>query len=331
MERVFAADAAARVGSDSVQRGLAAAADGSVGASATHRKFNRYLLPEPTLRRDNVQTALGWLAARPERTYFLYFDALPLTHPQFYPRGADSDGAVTRYHRVVARATNVAFISGGTRSVFERRLGRRPVANGLVARPGADALPHVPPQRPERPSFTVLGTVEPRKRHRVVLEAFESLWSVGREYDLVLLGGWGWEEPDLRDRLRQLQATGNVRWIVNAGDETVAATLARSTAVVFTPSAEGYGLPVVEALAAGCPVITSAGLPVLEGLPEAGQIRLESPDAASLAAAVTTLADADTNEEYRAAIPRIELPTWTQFANEVATWMSRDGPRRSRR
>ena len=75
--------------------------------------------------------------------HFIYYDALPLTHPAFFPRFADLNGTVTRYHQAVARAENVAFISPAIRRLFEQRLARRRLPSAIVVRPGADGLPRV--------------------------------------------------------------------------------------------------------------------------------------------------------------------------------------------
>lgn len=305
-----------------VQSALYAVSDFTVSAAAVEDSFAAYLLPEPTLRGESLAVARRVVAKQRSTTFFVYFDALPLTHPQFYPGGADRDGIVTRYHGVVAQSDNVAFISQYTRSVFEQRIARRKLVHAVVTRPGADGLPRIDPVPPKTPTFVVLGTIEPRKRHRLVLEAFECLWDAGCEYRLIVLGAWGWEQPDLQDRLRHHAAAEQLQWIARAGDSDVANALASSTAVIFIPYAEGYGLPPVEALAAGIPVITVADLPSLDGLPADGQIRLRIVDADALGAAVESLADPSTNAQYRASAKKLDLPTWAQFAREIETWIA---------
>jgi glycosyltransferase involved in cell wall biosynthesis len=308
--------------SEFVLDSLLSATDTTVDPHEVDRAFDAYLLPEPTLRADNLDIATQLQSRAHTQTFFIYFDALPLTHPELYPRSADGHGLVGRYHRTVARSENVAFISGSTKTLFEQRIARRTIKNAIVARPGADGLPPVTASLPERPTFTVLGTVEPRKRHRLVLGAFEQLWAAGRDYRLVVLGSPGWEKADFLTRIRQLCGTGRVDWIEVAGDREIAGVISRSSAVVFASYAEGYGLPPLEALAVGCPAIVSADLPALEGLPEAGQIRLSPVTREAIVSAVETFANPAVNDAARRAIGDLHLPTWGQFAADVERWIA---------
>ena len=61
--------------------------------------------------------------------------------------------------------------------------------------------------------------------------------------------------------------------------------------------------------------------PVAVGEVEAGQVRLEVVTPESIASAVETLADADTNAAYRRAILDLKLPTWKQFAGDIENWI----------
>jgi glycosyltransferase involved in cell wall biosynthesis len=310
--------------SRAVQDALSANGTQNVPIKDLERHFDAYLLPEPTLRRDNLDVAERLQRSSATSVFFLYYDALPLTHPQFFAGSADRAVEFLRYHQSVVSADNVAFISQATKEVFELRLARRSPRNAIVVRPGADGLPrrHARPLSFERPTFAVLGTVEPRKRHRLVLEAFERLWGDGRDYRLVLLGAPGAEQPDFLDRLRKLSLTPRLEWIEHAGDDDVANALAASAAMVFVPVVEGYGLPLVESLASGCPVIVSADLPALEGLSNAGQTRLDAVTVESVASAVGALADPASNAASRRAMVDIRLPTWKQFASDIEQWIS---------
>jgi glycosyltransferase involved in cell wall biosynthesis len=306
-----------------VRDALAAASSDVCQPRGLAKLFDAYFLPEPTLNRPSLHVASDVLRERKPRPFFLYFDALPLTNPECYPAGADQNGGVTAYHQLVSRADNVAFISAATRRTFETRLARRQLSHGLVALPGSDGLPTLPHAPEDQPTFVVLGTVEPRKRHQLILEAFERLWSEGREYRLIVLGAAGWEDPALIERLRRLGSTRRVEWIEHPTDRKIASGISRGWAVVFTPYAEGFGLPPLEALAQGCPVIVSADLPSLEDLPSDGQVRLDEVTPESLAAAVSEAADPEVNARLRAATHQLDLPTWTSFVGSVEAWISR--------
>jgi glycosyltransferase involved in cell wall biosynthesis len=303
-------------------RGALRSGGRAVATSNLEGSFDAYLLPEPTLSRASLNAAIGLLRSQRTTPFFIHYDALPLTHPHLYPRGADADAAMTRYHRVLARAKNVAFISENARATFESRIARRQIANAAVVRPGADGLRRTDPSSPRRPTFVAIGTIEPRKRHRLLLATFEELWRSGRDYALVVIGGRGWERPDLFDLLAEYTRAHQVEWIDRARDQDISAALARSSGLVFLSDAEGYGLPPLEALALGCPVVVASGLPALESLPSNGQIRLDDITVAAIRRALETLADPDQNALYRAATRELNLPTWSRFAQDIESWIA---------
>lgn len=115
------------------------------------------------------------------------------------------------------------------------------------------------------PYFLCLGTIEPRKNHLLLLQIWRAMAerSPGTTPKLVLAGRRGWENEnvvDLLDRCPALQ--GHVVEAGRVGDAELAGLIAGARAVLMPSFAEGFGLPVAEALAAGVPVIAS-DIPVL--------------------------------------------------------------------
>jgi glycosyltransferase involved in cell wall biosynthesis len=322
MSAVFGSQDGSSTTSTSVRQELRKASDQTIAIDAIERSFRGYVLPEPTFQRESLAASARLRGSSRTTMFFLYYDALPLTHPQYFPRGTDRNAEVSSYHRAVAWSENVLFISRASRNTFETRIARRDLGNAIVVRPGADGLPVLPTVQPDRPTFAMLGTVEPRKRHRLVLDAFERLWAAGLDYRLVLIGTPGSEEPAFLDRLRHLARTTRIEWFDQASDRDIADVFSRSSAIVFISHAEGYGLPAVEALAAGCPVIASPDLPALEDLPEDGQLRLETVSTEGVASAIAHLAEPSSNEALRRAAKQLRLPTWRQFAAEVEDWIA---------
>jgi glycosyltransferase involved in cell wall biosynthesis len=305
---------------EDVERALTEASERSFSVDDVEQTVDGYLLPEPTLRTESLDVATRLIDSGATPAFFVYYDPLPLTHPECFAPRSDGRLVVTRYHSTLARAANIAFISRAVKEEFETRMARREVMNGIVARPGADGLGRAVSATPERPTFVAIGTVEPRKRHRLMLEAFDRLWAEGRDFRLVILGRPGWEEPDLIERLRQLSTTPRLTWIELVDDDIVAAELSRASALIFPSEYEGYGIPPLEALARGCPVIVTEDIPALDGLSGEGQIRLPSPTVEALVAAIDTLADPTSNAVYRRAIADLELPTWQRFTADVEQW-----------
>ena len=307
---------------DYITTELHAAAERILTPDDVEATFDAYLLPEPTLRADSLSVLTRLRNSRRTRPFIVYYDALPLTHPQFHPRNADVHAAVTRYHRTVSEFDNVAFISEAARQVFEMRIARRRPKNAVVIRLGADALRGHANAPTNPPTFTVVGTIEPRKRHRLVLSVFEQLWAGGHRFELLVLGARGSERPELFDKLEFLSQSRPMRWIDQVDDRDISDALSRSSALVFLSDAEGYGLPPLEALALGCPVIVSASLPALEGLPELGQVRLMSVEAETLRRAVELLADPEQNRAYRSRIRDLDLPSWSGFSRAIENWVA---------
>ena len=106
----------------------------------------------------------------------------------------------------------------------------------------------------ERPYVLFCGTREPRKNLPRVLEAFRRLDRPG--FELVLAGPHGWKE-ELADGIAALE--GRVRSLGFVPPEDLDALYAGAAVVVYPSLAEGFGLPVLEAMAHGVPVVTSAG------------------------------------------------------------------------
>jgi len=309
------------VRSEFVRDALRGTVSATISTRDVETSFDAYLLPEPSLRKDSIAVAIRLLDSGRTTPFFVYYDALPLTHPEFFLLDVEREVPLIRYNSAVSHSENVAFISGSIRRVFEARIARRRLQHAVVTRLGADGLRPVQSQRPETPTFTVVGTIEPRKRHLVVLDAFEQLWAAGHDYRLVVIGPPG-SDNALVERLRRHSRTTRVTWIERADDDEIAFALSQSSAMVFISEAEGYGLPPLEALAVGCPVIVSAELPALEGLSSAGQLRLGPVTVESIISAVRTLADPDSNAAYRAAIEDLRLPTWERFAAGIEQWVA---------
>jgi glycosyltransferase involved in cell wall biosynthesis len=135
-----------------------------------------------------------------------------------------------------------------------------------------------------------VATLEPRKGLDVLMAALAAV-PLGRRLPLVLVGqpGWGGVEPLRLARDLGLR-DGEVIVLGRLADSDLAAVMAAATAVVVPSRAEGFGLPVVEAMAAGTPVVTSADPALVE---VGGDATLHAPvgDAAALAAALTDLLD----------------------------------------
>jgi alpha-1,2-rhamnosyltransferase len=126
---------------------------------------------------------------------------------------------------------------------------------------GGDAAPRPGLARvlgEEAPLYLSVGTLEPRKNHLLLLDAFDERWAAGSEARLLLAGRAGWGSEYLRERIRIHPERGRrLLWFDDLTDGELARAYERAAAVVCASFAEGFGLPLVEALARGVPVLAS--------------------------------------------------------------------------
>lgn len=107
-----------------------------------------------------------------------------------------------------------------------------------------------------RSSFLMVGTLEPRKGHAQVLEAFEQLWQTSGNVNLVIVGKQGWLVESLVDRLRtHHELNKRLFWLEGISDEYLEEIYAASTCLIAASEGEGFGLPLIEAAQHGLPII----------------------------------------------------------------------------
>jgi glycosyltransferase involved in cell wall biosynthesis len=106
------------------------------------------------------------------------------------------------------------------------------------------------------PSFLMVGTLEPRKGHAQVLEAFEQLWQHGQEIKLVIVGKSGWKVDTLIEQLKIHPEMGHrLVWLEGVSDEYLEKIYRASTCLISASMAEGFGLPLIEASRYGLPIL----------------------------------------------------------------------------
>lgn len=136
-----------------------------------------------------------------------------------------------------------------------------------VPRPPQEALAALEPGR----FWVSVGTLEPRKNHRRLLRAYARLKArLGRTYPLVLAGGRGWLLDDLEPTIDELGLGGDVVLTGYAPEDVVVWLYQNCFACLYPSLFEGFGLPVVEAMSLGAPVVTSNATSLPEVVGEAG-------------------------------------------------------------
>lgn len=165
-----------------------------------------------------------------------------------------------------------------------------------------------------------MGTVEPRKNLQLALRAYEQLPAAVRSrYPLVIAGMPGWRAEQLAAPLQRAIASGQVRLLGYQSDLSVAQLLAGARLLVFPSLYEGFGLPVLEAMASGTPVLLtrSSALPELAG--EAGTY-IDAQDEQGCAVAMQRLIDDQVywQKQRDAGLLRAQAFSWQRCAQITA-------------
>lgn len=132
-----------------------------------------------------------------------------------------------------------------------------------IAGPPSDLPASLAPVFGKGPVFTALGTIEPRKNHLLLLTLWRQMAEAGEAPQLLVIGKRGWMNDNIVALLDDCAAIQP--FVIEANglsDAEIAAVLGRSRAMLFPSFAEGLGIPVLEAKAAGLKVIAS-DLPAL--------------------------------------------------------------------
>lgn len=268
-----------------------------------------------------------WVEASGVRPVYLVHDLIPLEHPHFTtPHKARRHAG--RVRRALAAASGIIANSHAT----ARALDAFAQAEGLVPPPilgaplGAPRLPRVEPGTTgQRPTFVCVSTIERRKNHMLLLDVWQKL--IARDGEaaprLILIGRWGIGSQEVRRRYladRQLQQF--VQVIGDCTDAGVARHLRVATALLAPSNAEGFGLPVVEALGLGVPVIASdipafrevgAGIPTFLD-PAAPEAWIASID--------EFVANGRERQRQLAALATYRAPEWRDHFRLVEDWLA---------
>jgi glycosyltransferase involved in cell wall biosynthesis len=150
------------------------------------------------------------------------------------------------------------------------------------------------------PYVAFMGTVEPRKDVPTLVRAFDRMCPAHPGLRLVLAGAQGWGEKAVARAVAEARHPERIVRLGYVPEEAVPDLLRTAAAVAYPALEEGFGLPVLEALACGSPLVTTAGT-VMEELADGAALLVEPGDAEGLAGALDMLVRGDESLETRRA------------------------------
>ena len=201
------------------------------------------------------------------------YDLIPLTHPQFCDAGLVK--VLNDWFDWIARAADgyVAIsttIRDQVREEMLRRIGSQQVAQRWFdyfhlgsELDLSEATAAVEPRlaklfQAPQPVFLMVSTIEPRKNHDYLLDAFELAWAAGSKARLCIAGRIGWKSDALLARVRNHPELNKRLFMFNdLSDTSLEHAYSHASSLVFPSYVEGFGLPLVEAMQRGLPAMVS--------------------------------------------------------------------------
>lgn len=276
----------------------------------------------------DLESHWRWTHAGGLRPVYLLHDLIPLTHAEFC-----EEHAVRRHRgRVIGAlrsASGIIVNSRATQVELERFAANEklpvppvlasPLAGAALTRGAAMG------EHSGHPYFVCLGTIEKRKNHAMLLRVWRRLLDrLGAKTPrLVIIGQWGVRAQTVRDMLRNdPRLAAHVTILNHCEDRDLARWMGGAVALLMPSIAEGFGLPVSEALRLGVPVIASD----LACYRETGQgipLLLPDSDCAAWERAIMEFANGHpARQRQLAAMRGYRAPSWAEHFADVDRWMN---------
>lgn len=212
------------------------------------------------------------------KIHVMVYDLLPVLRPEWF-HGRTTRNFYRWLRAIVVLADSVICISHVVKSEFQRWVELKfeiptslipvqiiPMGCDLEASMPSFGMPSDACQLLAkfklRPTALMVGTLEPRKGHAQVLDAFERIWNKNLGVNLLIVGKAGWKSSALKSRIiNHPLIEQNLFWLNDVSDEFLGKIYDASFGLVFASEGEGFGLPLIEAMQYGKPVL-ARDLPV---------------------------------------------------------------------
>lgn len=226
--------------------------------------------------------SLGYKVATLKPYVVTIHDIGPLTHPQFFTQ-KDHWFMKGSLKQAVKKAAAMICVSQATADAVEEyalaNYNTSVKARLHVVHEGVDASffeahkveeitdYHMIKPLLNSPFVLTVGQISPRKNLQTVLEAFSKLRDELPNHQLITVGGNGWDYDKVKEQVNELGLENRIHFLGYVSDELLRFLYRNADVFVYPSLFEGFGLTVLEAMASGCPVITSnvSSLPEIAG------------------------------------------------------------------
>jgi len=279
--------------------------------------------------------------------WFTIFDLLPIRMPEVFPPGAAE--AHEQWLRAISKLDGAVCISKAVADDLAAWLHESGLLQDRI-RPfrigwfhlGADIANSSPTrglpadsegileQLRARPTFLMVGTIEPRKGYLQAIDAFSQLWEQGVDVNLAIVGKEGWRHlpneqrrniPNTMERLRSHpELNKRLFWLEGISDEYLEKVYAASTCLIAASYGEGFGLPLIEAAQHKLPII-ARDIPVFREVAGEHAFYFSGREPKGLAGAIETWLSLYQAGEH----PRSDnMPwlTWKESARQLMNMIS---------
>ncbi|HEV2570489.1 MAG TPA: glycosyltransferase family 1 protein [Beijerinckiaceae bacterium] len=274
---------------------------------------------------------LRWLDSRPDlKKVFYIYDLLSIDYPEYFRAG--NLELFRRRLQTASHHANAFLVSAETVKVRLqeelKRMGapQRPIHVGHFPSPlETAALQSTTATAGGHPYFVIVGTVEPRKNHLLLLQIWREMVAQNPNAPrLLIVGGRGWECEQVVDMLERAPALKTHVAEVSGVPSVHLQQLVRNARALLMPTfGEGYGLPVVEALSVGTPAVAS-DIPVFQEIAHDCATLLSPLDAPAWQRAILELADENSGafQAGKARANRFVAPTWSNYFADIEAFLA---------
>ncbi len=288
-------------------------------------------IPGTTWYLLNIIDTLSVLKSEGVRIVTLLHDILPVLHPQHF---SNPENFAYKLPLTAKLSSLIITTSESTRRSIINFFAENEIGTRVVRfKPGYySARQKDESTRQEllqlfskRPVFIVVGTIEPRKNCGFILDTFVDLWDKSEwkaTPALCFIGRYGWKQNTLRNRiLSHPQFKKDLFWFQDLTDAELDYSYLHSTALIFSSSFEGFGLPIVEALSRGCSVLAS-DIPIFREVAGDHCLYFSLESTTQLARHISDLTESRKTSTDNS-IPAFHWPTWSDSVVELIHIMDR--------